>query len=170
MVEAIIFVIFPLCLALAALTDFFEMTIPNRIPAILAAAFLLVAPFTGMAIEVIGLHLAAASMVFAAGFVLFAINAMGGGDAKLLAAASIWFGLDPSLFTFMLYVAYLGGGLTLLILVIRANSEVVTAFGVRLPDSIVTANKIPYGIAIGAAGLMTFPQSPPVVWALAQMS
>lgn len=170
MLEAIIFVIFPICLALAALTDFFEMTIPNRVPAILIAAFLLVAPFTGMGISAMGMHLAAGGIVFSAGFALFALNAMGGGDAKLLTAAAVWYGFDPSLYAFMIYVAYLGGGLTLLILVIRANTDTVSAFGLTLPDSIVTAKKIPYGIAIGAAGLLTYPQSPLVVWALGRLA
>ncbi|MFA7414035.1 MAG: prepilin peptidase [Rhizobium sp.] len=169
MIEAVIFVIFPICLALAALTDFFEMTIPNRIPVILLASFVLVAPFAGLGWSQFGLHLATGAIVFSVGFALFALNAMGGGDAKLLTAAAVWYGFDPSLYAFMLYVAYLGGGLTLLILLIRAHTDVVSAFGLRLPDSIVTARKIPYGIAIGAAGLLTYPQSPLVLWALEGM-
>ncbi len=169
MIASVVFVVFPICLALAALTDFFEMTIPNRIPVILLASFVLVAPFAGLGWSQFGLHLAAGAIVFSVGFVLFALNAMGGGDAKLLTAAAVWYGFDPSLYAFMLYVAYLGGGLTLLILVIRAHTDVVSALGLTLPDSIVTARKIPYGIAIGAAGLLTYPQSPLVLWALEGM-
>ncbi len=38
MIIASIFLVFPLCLALAALTDLFSMTIPNRISVILSTS------------------------------------------------------------------------------------------------------------------------------------
>ena len=166
MLEAAIFVIFPMCLVLASWTDFFEMTIPNRIPLILLAAFLVVAPFVGMTWTTFGLHLAAGLVVFSVGFALFALNVMGGGDAKLLTAAAVWYGLTPALFTFLVYVAYAGGALTLLILILRARSNSVLAMGLPLPDSIISAKKIPYAIAIGVAGRATYPQSPVVLAAL----
>ena len=97
MTQAIIFVVFPLCLALAACSDFLTMLIPNRVSAILLASFLIVAPLAGLGLTEIAMHLAAGAVVFAACFALFAINAMGGGDAKLLTASAVWFGLTFSL-------------------------------------------------------------------------
>jgi prepilin peptidase CpaA len=57
MIEAAIFVILPLCLAVAAFSDLFTMTIPNRVSAILLGAFLIVAPLAGLGVEAIGMHL-----------------------------------------------------------------------------------------------------------------
>ncbi|EHS52417.1 peptidase A24A prepilin type IV [Rhizobium sp. PDO1-076] len=166
MYHAIIFLIFPICLILAALTDFLEMTIPNRIPAILLGAFLLIAPFSGLSLVEFGWHLAAAALVFAVCFSLFALNVMGGGDAKLLTAAAIWFGFNTSLFEFLAFTGYFGGALTVIIILLRANWDKVAIIGVKLPQALMTAKKVPYAIAIGAAGLMTYPQSPLVIAAI----
>lgn len=160
MYAAIIFVIPPICFVMAALTDFLEMTIPNRIPVILLSAFLLVAPFSGLTLGEFGWHVAAAGLVFAVCFGLFALNVMGGGDAKLLSAAAIWFGFNHSLFEFLAYTGYLGGVLTIMVMLVRANWAKFATLGVKLPKTLMVANKIPYAIAIGAAGLMAYPQSP----------
>lgn len=156
----------PLCLAVAALTDFFEMTIPNWISAVLIVAFILIAPFTGLSLADIGWHFAAALMVFAVCFALFAFNVMGGGDAKLLTAASLWFGFNISLFEFLAFTGYLGGALTILVLLLRANWEKLAVVGIKLPQTLIVAKKVPYAIAIGAAGLLTYPSSPLVLAAI----
>lgn len=160
MVAAAIFLIFPLCLSVAALSDLFTMTIPNRISLILAGAFVVLLPFLHLGPSEIGLHFAGAAIMFCACFALFALNVMGGGDAKLLAASALWFGFDPSLLTFVVYVAYIGGLVTILILLMRSNTQRIMAMGVRLPTSLTTAKKIPYGIAIGIGGFLAFPSSP----------
>lgn len=166
MIESVVFLVFPLCLTLAALTDFFEMKIPNRIPLILAGGFLVVAPFVGLTWAGFGMHILAGLIVFSVGFALFALNVMGGGDAKLLTAAAVWYGFTPELLSFLIHVAYLGGGLTLAILLLRARSNAVIAIGLPIPHSLLNAKKVPYAIGIGLAGLMTYPQSPLVLAAL----
>mgnify|MGYP003655477145 FL=1 len=65
MVEAAIFVIFPLCVAMAAFCDFISMKIPNRISVILAASFFVIAPFSGMDLVTFVWSVAAALSVFA---------------------------------------------------------------------------------------------------------
>lgn len=70
MFAAAVFLILPLCLAMAAFSDLLTMTIPNRISLILVASFLLLAPFSGLGLEMIGMHLAAAAIVFGACFAL----------------------------------------------------------------------------------------------------
>jgi prepilin peptidase CpaA len=160
MIAAAIFLVLPLCLAFAAFTDLFTMTIPNRIPAILLGSFLLVAPFTGMEWSTIGMSLAAGLLVFSVTFSLFAINVMGGGDAKLLTATAVWFGFNQSLLVFLISVAYIGGILTLAILLIRSKSNSILATGLPIPNSLLMAKKIPYGIAIGIAGLITYSDAP----------
>jgi prepilin peptidase CpaA len=166
MIAAAVFVIFPLCLAIAALSDLFTMTIPNRTSLILILSFVIVAPFVGMPLPAIGMHVLAAAIVFGACFALFALNVMGGGDAKLLSAAALWFGFNQSLLVFMIYVGFTGGFLTLLILMLRSQSNTIMAIGLPVPNSVLLASKIPYGIAIAIGGFLAFPSSPVFIAAL----
>ncbi|WP_425963146.1 A24 family peptidase [Rhizobium nepotum] len=170
MVVAAIFLTLPLCLAFAALNDLFSMTIPNRIPLILLSSFIVVAPFTGMDWQTFAMSIAAATTVFLACFAFFAANAMGGGDAKLLTAATVWYGFNISLMEFLLTVVFLGGVLTLGILFLRSRSQEIMAAGIPIPDSLLVAKKIPYGIGIAAAGLLTYGETPLVKAAIASLS
>jgi prepilin peptidase CpaA len=170
MINAVILVVFPFCLALAAFSDLLTMTIPNRVSAVLLASFLLVAPFADFDLGQIGLHLAAAGLVFAVCFCLFAANVMGGGDAKLLTASAIWFGLNAALMAFLFYVAVFGGLLTLAVLLLRRQENAILAAGIPVPRLLLTAKKIPYGIAIALGGFAAYPSSPLMQTALAQLS
>ncbi|MBB3455261.1 prepilin peptidase CpaA [Rhizobium sp. BK313] len=162
MLEAATLLIFPLCLSVAAVSDLLTMTIPNRVSLILVGAFIVLAPLVGLTLPEIGMHFAGAAIVFCVCFALFALNVMGGGDAKLLAASALWFGFDPSLLSFLVYVAFLGGVVTIAILMIRSQSNVILAMGLPLPNSLLIAKKIPYGIAIAIGGFLAFPSSPMV--------
>jgi prepilin peptidase CpaA len=166
MTQAVIFVVFPLCLAIAAFSDFFTMTIPNRVSAILLISFVVAAPLGGLGIEQIAMHLAAGVIVFSVCFALFALNVMGGGDAKLLTASAVWFGLTFSLVEYLVYVSFIGGLLTLAILSIRSHTNAILASGLPVPQHIMTAKKVPYGIAIGIAAFMAYPSSPLMLAAL----
>lgn len=160
MIHTAILAILPLCLAVAAISDLMTMTIPNRVSLLLALTFLLAAPVAGLSLADVTMHLAAGAAVFAICFGLFAANVMGGGDAKLLTAAAFWFGLNQSLVLFLVYVGFLGGAITLLVLFIRARADHALALGIRLPASLSSAKKIPYGLAIGLAGFLSWPESP----------
>ncbi|OWV79809.1 peptidase [Rhizobium sp. R635] len=166
MIAAAVFLILPLCLAMAAFSDLFTMTIPNRVSLILIASFFILAPLSGLGLQAIGMHLAAGTIVFTACFALFAFNVMGGGDAKLLSATALWFGLNESLLFLMTDVALIGGLVTLFILLVRAQSDTILAIGLPVPDSVLLAKKIPYGIAIAIGGFMAFPYSPLFLTAL----
>lgn len=156
----------PIFLVLASATDFLEMKIPNWIPAVLILLFLFICPFLGLTFVDIAWHFAAAIVVFAACFTLFAINVMGGGDAKILTAAALWFGFNTSLFEFLAFTGYIGGLLTVAVILLRANWDKLATVGMKLPQTLMVANKIPYAIAIGAAGLIAYPSSPLVVAAI----
>lgn len=169
MIDAAIFVIFPLCLAIAAFSDLFTLTIPNRVSAILLGAFFIVAPLAGLSAAATGMHLLSGLIVFSVCFALFAANVMGGGDAKLLTASAVWFGFNSSLMTFVLYVSIVGGLLTLLILMMRKQENAILASGLPVPPLLFTAKKIPYGIAIGLGGFLAYPSSPLMQAALAQL-
>lgn len=169
MLEAAIFVIFPFCMAHAAITDLLSMTIANRVSLLLAATFLVVAPLTGMDMQEFGLHLATGFGMLAITFGLFAVGGMGGGDAKLIAATSLWMGFSPVLLQYLLYSAVFGGLLTILILVYRRSAlAVFTGHNPLLRNLADRDVGIPYGIALGLGGLMVFPETPVVQWALAR--
>ncbi len=163
-------VVFPFCLAFAAISDLLTMTIPNRVSLVLLVSFFLIAPFAGLNLAQIGIHIAAAALVFAVCFCLFAVSAMGGGDAKLLTASAIWFGLSASLVHFLLYVSAFGGLLTLAVLFLRSKESLILAARIPVPRLLLTAQKIPYGVAIGLGGFAAYPSSPLMQVAFAQLS
>lgn len=160
MVEAAILVIFPLCMAMAASSDLLTMTIPNRLSILLTASFLAIAPFAGFSAFDILMHIGAGGIVFAACFVLFALGIMGGGDAKILTASAVWFGLNESLLVYLLWVSVFGGLLSIIILMMRSQHNLILAYGIPVPETMLHKRKVPYGIAIGAAAFMAYPSAP----------
>ena len=91
-----------------------------------------------------------AAAVFVAGALLFSRGLIGGGDVKLLSAATLWAGpsLTPAL---LLATALLGGLLTILLLVPLAMR---TVFPADAGDGAAKRVSVPYGIAIAAAALI----------------
>jgi prepilin peptidase CpaA len=160
MVTAAILVVFPLCLAMAACSDLLTMTIPNRLSVVLIASFALIAPLAGLSMHDMLMHFAAGGAVFAACFVLFAFNIMGGGDAKILTASAIWFGWNDTLVNYLAYVSILGGFLSVIILMMRTQHNFILAYGIPVPETMLHKKKVPYGIAIGAAAFLAYPTSP----------
>jgi prepilin peptidase CpaA len=146
-------------MAFAAASDLLTMSISNRVSLALSAAFLALALTCGFPLPTILWHLAAGLLVLAAGFGLFARGLVGGGDAKLAAAAALWLGLDR-LFDYALVGALLGGVLTLGLLVFRfmplpgwlARHE--SAVRLHQCDA-----GVPYGIALAAAALLIYPST-----------
>lgn len=171
MLEALIFVVFPFCMVFSAVSDTLSMTIANRVPLLLLGVFLVVAPLTGMAWADIGLHLAAGALLLTVTFALFAFGGMGGGDAKLIAATGVWMGLGMPLMEYLLTSTILGGVLTLSILAFRSSllSRVVSQ-NMFLKNFSEDARGVPYGIALGLGGLVTYPASPLAVWAVERLA
>ena len=171
MLEALIFIVFPFCMLFAAISDMLSMTISNRVPLLLVGAFVAVAPLTGMDWASFGLHLAAGAAVLVVTFGLFAVGGMGGGDAKLMAATAVWMGLSINLAQYLVVSAFFGGVLTLAILAFRGSAlSVFTSRNMFLRHFADTTTGIPYGIALGIGGLLTYPDTPLVQWALARLA
>lgn len=171
MVEAAIFVVFPLCVAMAAFCDFISMKIPNRISVILAASFFVIAPFTGMDLMTFAWSVAAALSVFAGCFALFALNVMGGGDAKILSAAALWYGFNIDLVSFLGFTGVFGGVLALVVLMIRANQYLLLVSPLPIPMHFFKDREgIPYGVAIGVAAFSTYPETDLFMHALGRLS
>lgn len=171
MLEATIFVVFPFCMLFAAISDMVSMTIANRVSVILVATFAVLAPLTGMDWNTYGMHFAAGGIVLVTTFTLFAIGGMGGGDAKLLAATAVWMGFGIVLLQYLVIGAFLGGVLTLAILAYRKSpASVFTGHNMFLRHFADEKAGIPYGIALGIAGLITYPDTALMQWALARFA
>jgi prepilin peptidase CpaA len=171
MIEALIFVVFPFCMVFAAVSDMLSMTIANRVSVILVATFAIVAPFTGMDWAAYGMHFAAGGLVLAVTFGLFAIGGMGGGDAKLMASTALFMGLNMQLAQYLVISAFLGGVLTIALLSYRKSAMAVfTSRNVFLRHFADQDVGVPYGIALGAGGLLTYPDSPLMLWALQRLA
>ena len=168
MLEAIIFVVFAFSMAFAAFSDMLTMTIANRVSILLIATFAIVAPLTGMDMATYGWHFAAGAMVLVVTFGLFALGGFGGGDAKLLTATAVWCGFSDVLFDYMVMATLMGGVLTIFLLIWR-NSFYAQYAGARFEFMHRLGRKdvgIPYGIALGLAGLAVAPSLPLINWAI----
>jgi prepilin peptidase CpaA len=109
--------------------------------------------------------------VLAATFVLFAIGGMGGGDAKLMAATAVWMGFEPVLLEYLLYASFIGGMLTLATLFYRKSIFAdLTRHNMFLRHFADSKVGIPYGVALGFAGLAIYPKTALVGWALARIA
>jgi prepilin peptidase CpaA len=153
--HSLIFV-FPFAMAFAAATDLFTMTIPNRLTLGLGVAFFLLAPIAGLGWQDILSHMSAGAAMLLAGILLFSLGWLGGGDAKLLAAASLWLGFDQ-LAMFLTYTAAFGGALALAILAYGGTPVSVfplPGWGARLHTK---GEGMPYGVAIAAGALFVYP-------------
>lgn len=170
MLETLIFVVFPFAMVFAAISDLLSMKIQNRVSVILVLTFAVVAPFTGMGWTAFSLHFAAGLLALVMTFGLFAAGGMGGGDAKLISATALWMGLSPLLAEYLLYSAALGGLLTIIILALRASPlSVLAGANGFLPHIFNTKLGVPYGVALGGAGLLLAPETPLMQWALARL-
>ncbi|MGH6778487.1 MAG: A24 family peptidase [Bradyrhizobium sp.] len=151
--------LFPALMAFAAASDLFTMTISNRVSLALTAGFLSLALITGMSFQEILMHLGAGAIVLAATFGCFAMGWVGGGDAKIAAAAALWFGF-AHLMDYLLYASLLGGALTLLLLQFREwpLPYVLSSQGwlLRLHAK---ESGVPYGIALAIGALMIYPET-----------
>jgi len=171
MLEALILVVFPFCMVFAAVSDTLSMTIANRVSVLLVVTFAVVAPLTGMDWATYGWHFAAAGMVLAVTFLMFAIGGMGGGDAKLMAATALWMGLNFNLLHYLVISAFAGGVLTILLLSYRKSPLAgMTGDNVFLRHFANPAAQVPYAIALGIGGLMSYPDSPLMLWATGRLA
>ncbi|MEZ5923535.1 MAG: prepilin peptidase [Hyphomicrobiaceae bacterium] len=159
MFELLLWCVFPWAMAYAGSMDLVTMTIPNRISILLVAGFVALAPFAGLSAYEIAMHLAAGSIVLAIGIALFSQGWIGGGDAKIFAAASLWLGFEH-LGHFIALSAIAGGFLTMGLLFFR-----IMPLPVMLVEQDWIARLhhrktgVPYGIAIAAAALMVYPST-----------
>ena len=151
--------LFPALMAFAAASDLFTMTISNKVSLALAAGFLALALASGMGAYDILSHLGAGTTVLLVAFACFAMGWVGGGDAKVAAAAALWFGFGH-LLNYLVYASIFGGALTLLLLQFRQWPLPYPFAGQAwLLKLHAKESGIPYGIALAIGALMIYPET-----------
>jgi prepilin peptidase CpaA len=158
--QALLLLSFPVLVIVAALRDLTSYTIPNWISLALIGAFPLAAIALGLPLSAMGMGLAVGAAALVLGMGMFALGWIGGGDAKLFAAAGLWLGLGPSL-TYLAITALAGGALAVGLLALRSAMlkpfvPQGPAWFARLTEP---GENVPYGVAIAVGALTAFPAS-----------
>lgn len=157
LLQAIVLIACPVFFALGAMTDILSYRIPNWIAGGIVALFALAAPLAGMPLETAGMHVLVFALALVFGMALFAMNLIGGGDAKFMAAIALWMG--PSLILKYLVVFALAGGVLAFAIVLLRRMP-LPAFAARVPalnQLLLPGAGLPYGVALGVGGLIVLP-------------
>ena len=138
-----------IALIYASYTDFKSLSIPNFIPILVLCAFVVGAVFSPDAVESYTDRAIAAGLFFVITFVMFALNTLGAGDSKLLAALGVWIPLK-SLVPFLFFMACAGGVLSLISLYIikRKSFKGLKKHSLWVAALHKEKSAVPYGIAI----------------------
>ena len=159
-IQAVLLLGFPALVIFGALRDLTSYIIPNWISGLLILGFAPAALAMGLSLPVIGLHLAVGVGALVIGMAMFALNWIGGGDAKLFAASALWLGWPASL-EFVVVTCVAGGVLTLALFGLRSPMLRPYVLGGpgwvnRLAEP---KGDLPYGVAIAVGALVAFPGS-----------
>ncbi len=151
--------LFPLGMILAGAGDVMTRRIPNALIIGTVVLFFPAALVTGMPLWIMSLHVATAAVLLLLGFGLFSFGVIGGGDAKMMAAAGLWLGFPCSIL-FVTFSALAGGILAAAIglwfLVTMEGGMHSNWF-----DKAVAPLKpsVPYGFALAAGAILATPFS-----------
>jgi len=159
MLEYALLLFFPFLMIYSAASDLFSMTIPNPVSVLLIGGFFVMAYVIGIGFTAILWHLLAFAVVLVGGFALFAIGQMGAGDVKLAASTALWFGWSFHLMEYMLLFSFIGAGVTVAFILARTRFVPQFVGEVEWFVRLYNSNKYPYGLALGAAGLMVYPST-----------
>ena len=153
-------------MATAAFEDIRRLIIPNGLVLGLCALWPLhAATAPTLTLAAAGTAALYAAAVFIVGALLFSRGLIGGGDVKLLAAATLWAGPDETVS--LLVLTSLLGGLLCLLLLTPVGALIAGARPILggSPGDPAPTNRVfvPYGVAIAAAALIvTIP--PNFIW------
>ena len=152
-------ILFVFCMCYAVVSDFRELLIPNWIIVTLVAAFFLFAVLY-LEPQVALWHFLVALVVLVTAAAFFAVGWIGGGDVKLMTGAALWAG-PQHIAIFLLAMSALGFLIAIVLLGLRTTyGNLITGL---LPDNsllrrlqvLARKGQCPYGVAIGAAGIIT---------------
>jgi len=158
--QTALLLIFPVLVIGAALRDATSYTIPNWISLALVAAFPVAALALGLPLAAIGVSLAVGAVALVLGMIMFALRWIGGGDAKLFAAAALWLGLAP-VGIYLAVTGVAGGALAVGLLGLRSTHvrPWLPARPAWLARLVEPGENVPYGVAICIGALAAFPAS-----------
>lgn len=150
---------FPALVIVGALRDITTMTIPNWVSLALIGLFFPAALMAGMPLASFGMNVGVGIAALLIGMVMFALRWVGGGDAKMMAAAALWLGVE-GIAPFLLWTGIAGGLFAVALLQARQWGQ---AYAMRAPAWVgrllEPKGDIPYGVAICAGALAAFPAS-----------
>ncbi len=160
LLQAALLLIFPVLVIVGALRDLTSYTIPNWVSGLLILGFFPAALALGLPLSTIGSNLGIGVIALVLGVAMFALRWIGGGDAKLFAAAGLWLGW-PASAEYLLVTGLAGGVLTFALLGLR--SMLVRPYVLSAPpwvNRLATPDgDLPYGVAIAVGALVAFPNS-----------
>jgi len=159
MITIFVLWMFPLAMIVAGWRDIVSMTIPNWISLALLGLFVVTAPLIGLSWAQFGIHIIIgfAALILTIG--MFALGWIGGGDAKLFAAAALWMGW-PDVLAYTLVSALAGGVLTVFLLFARKTALPPFFYAQKWSARLLKkGGDVPYGVALCAGALYLFPQS-----------
>jgi prepilin peptidase CpaA len=147
---------FAALMLIAALEDLRRLIIPNALTLSLCVLWPLYLVATPSLLGVLG-SFGCAVAVFLVGALCFSRGYLGGGDVKLLAAATLWAG--PTGTPTLLILTGVLGGMLALFLAFPPGAHIATLARVKLgpddtPQRSGLGTPIPYGVAIAAASLI----------------
>ena len=146
----------PIMMILAGIGDVLTYRIPNWLNGLIALLFFPAALLSGMPWDLVGLHVATGFGLLVLGYGLFAAGVFGGGDAKLMAAAGLWFGW-PAATQFLVYTGLAGGLLAIAVaLVASAHLELDIRGKSKLRAIIDAKPNVPYGLAFAVGAILAF--------------
>jgi prepilin peptidase CpaA len=158
--QILLLAVFPALVIVGAIKDLTTFTIPNWISLALLGAYFPVALLLGADRGQIGISAAIGFLMLVIGIGMFAARWIGGGDAKLMAAASLWLGW-PAIINFVLITALAGGALAVILMTARKTP--LSAAVLRGPGwmhkLVEKDGPAPYGVAICFGALASFPVS-----------
>ena len=159
MLHALSLYLLPALLIIAAASDTLYLRIPNWLTLGTALAFFPMALATGMPWADLGWHALSGLLLFLAGFLLFQMRLFGGGDAKLMAAAGLWFGTQQVL-PFLFFTVLAGGLLALAVAAISMTGVHLEITAEKLSRKFSEVKPtVPYGIALAIGGILAFRDS-----------
>ena len=135
----------------ASVFDVLRLRIPNPIPHGLLALFALELVLSTSPAAPFG-HLMAMGLALVILLPLFALDMLGGGDVKLLAAVALWLGM-AKLAPLLILVGIAGGGFALLWLALRWLIRAGLP-GRKLPVSLQARAPLPFALPIMAVALL----------------
>lgn len=159
MIAVFLLVGFQFLLIAAACSDLLSMTIPNWISALIILLFMIAAFVAPLPLADVGVNLLSALLILGLTLLAFRFGVMGGGDAKLATATTLWFGWE-GMSSYLLLASALGGLLAVAIIALRRYPVPVSVLRIsfisRLADEKVG---VPYGIALAFGALLTLQQA-----------